>query len=198
MIEGIVNIVIISSYSFHSPLLFCFSKTGHAFGLPHTDEEYYNAERGDCLDYTVNPKKNMQPGKYNFNLLKQLYGDSNRRILRYLKKRRKKKKKKKRTETVTQGLFLLPGFIESAENDQGDVMDLSPKEVQLYQDFVTVVELESCDKWNEGAPKDQQATLVHSNEYGEVCELEFGEDMLVQVRKLYWFEGWDVHSNKRD
>ena len=93
MTEGIVNIVIISSYSFHSPLLFCFSKTGHAFGLPHTDEEYYNAERGDCLDYTVDPKKNMQPGKYNFDLLKQLYGESNRRILRYLKKKRKKKKR---------------------------------------------------------------------------------------------------------
>ena len=184
-------------YRFYFDLHFHLPKIGHGFGLPHTDEEYYNAERGDCLDYTVDPKKNMQPGKYNFDLLKQVYGESNRRILRYLKKKRKKKN----TETVTQEFILPPGFVGSSENDPDGVMNPSPQEVQLYQDFVTIVELESCDSWNEDRPKKHKkhkATKVESSEFGEVCELEFGEDMLVQVRKLYWFEGWDVHLNKKD
>lgn len=191
-----ISFVIISSYTFQSPLLsLCFSKTGHAFGLPHTDEEYYNEERGDCLDYTVDPKTNMQPGKYNFDLLKQVYGESNRRILRYLKKKRRKKNK--RTETVTQEL-LVPSGTGGNANDQDDLMNLSPKETRIYQDFVQIVELESCDSYNEDRSKKYQATLVESSEFGEVCELEIGEDTLVQVRKLYWFEGWDIHLNKRD
>ena len=52
---------------------------GHAFGLPHTDEQYYNDDLGDCLDYTVRPENNLEPGKYNFDLLNQLYGRQPRR-----------------------------------------------------------------------------------------------------------------------
>lgn len=80
--------------------------TGHAFGLPHTDENYYNFDRGDCLDYTNRPRNNLEPGtnasvvrvlimwyewhshkllnystillgEFNFNLLYSLYGSAN-------------------------------------------------------------------------------------------------------------------------
>jgi len=49
-------------------------------GLPHTDEDYFNEDKpgGDCLDYTIYPEKNKKPGKYNFELLEQLYGKLNR------------------------------------------------------------------------------------------------------------------------
>ena len=43
-------------------------------GLPHTDEDHFNRDRGDCMDYTIRPQNNMVPGDYNLNLLKQLYG----------------------------------------------------------------------------------------------------------------------------
>ena len=47
---------------------------GHGFGLPHTDENFYNKDLGNCLDYTIHPEVNMQPAKMNFNRLKTLYG----------------------------------------------------------------------------------------------------------------------------
>jgi hypothetical protein len=47
---------------------------GHGFGLPHTDENFYNADLGNCMDYTNNPKNNMQPSALNFKFLAELYG----------------------------------------------------------------------------------------------------------------------------
>lgn len=47
---------------------------GHGFGLAHTDENYFNLDRGDCLDYTVRPERNLDPGAYNYGILQKLYG----------------------------------------------------------------------------------------------------------------------------
>merc|ERR1712183_488070 len=47
---------------------------GHGFGLPHTDEQFDNADLGNCLDYTNNPRANLHPDASNFNRLKELYG----------------------------------------------------------------------------------------------------------------------------
>ena len=54
-------------------LVFLFSV---GLGLPHTDEDHFNRDRGDCMDYTTRPQNNMMPGDYNLELLKQLYGTS--------------------------------------------------------------------------------------------------------------------------
>jgi hypothetical protein len=42
--------------------------------LPHTDEDHFNRDRGDCLDYTNKPRNNLKPGIFNLDLLKTLYG----------------------------------------------------------------------------------------------------------------------------
>jgi hypothetical protein len=47
---------------------------GHGFGLPHTDENFNNADLGNCLDYTVHPWVNEQPAAMNFDLLAKTYG----------------------------------------------------------------------------------------------------------------------------
>jgi hypothetical protein len=47
---------------------------GHGFGLPHTDENFFNKDLGNCMDYTNNPKNNKQPAEPNFIFLAQLYG----------------------------------------------------------------------------------------------------------------------------
>lgn len=47
---------------------------GHAWGLPHTDENFYNSDLGNCMDYTNNPRNNMQPAQANFDFMAQLYG----------------------------------------------------------------------------------------------------------------------------
>lgn len=47
---------------------------GHGFGLPHTDENFLNKDKGDCLDYTNTPQNNLRPGQRNFDKLETMYG----------------------------------------------------------------------------------------------------------------------------
>lgn len=47
---------------------------GHGFGLPHTDENFFNKDLNNCMDYTNNPENNKQPAEPNFKFLAQLYG----------------------------------------------------------------------------------------------------------------------------
>lgn len=53
---------------------------GHGLGLPHTDENPYNRNLGDCLDYTDDPEENLYPGEVNFDKVAELY--LTRRFLR--------------------------------------------------------------------------------------------------------------------
>jgi hypothetical protein len=55
-------------------LPFCYR---HGFGLPHTDESFWNRDLGNCLDYTMNPSGNMHPDIGNFEFLEALYGNTN-------------------------------------------------------------------------------------------------------------------------
>jgi hypothetical protein len=47
------------------------------FGLPHTDESFWNRDLGNCMDYTMNPAGNMHPDLGNFEFLEELYGNTN-------------------------------------------------------------------------------------------------------------------------
>uniref|UniRef100_A0A6U2AYY6 Peptidase M10 metallopeptidase domain-containing protein n=1 Tax=Pseudictyota dubia TaxID=2749911 RepID=A0A6U2AYY6_9STRA len=47
---------------------------GHGFGLPHTDERFWNFDQGNCMDYTNWPENNQQPGQVSFDRLALLYG----------------------------------------------------------------------------------------------------------------------------
>ena len=50
---------------------------GHGFGLPHWDEDFLNADMGNCMDYTQNPGANKLPDESNFQYLAELYGGMN-------------------------------------------------------------------------------------------------------------------------
>lgn len=50
---------------------------GHGFGLPHWDEDFFNKDLGNCMDYTSNPSRNSKPDESNFLYLAQLYGGRN-------------------------------------------------------------------------------------------------------------------------
>mmetsp|Transcript_31489 Transcript_31489/g.53699 ORF Transcript_31489/g.53699 Transcript_31489/m.53699 type:complete len:281 (-) Transcript_31489:213-1055(-) len=54
---------------------------GHGFGLPHTDENPYNKNLGNCLDYTDDPEENLLPGEVNMVKLREMY-TARRRFLR--------------------------------------------------------------------------------------------------------------------
>ncbi|KAL7510376.1 hypothetical protein ACHAXN_008310 [Cyclotella atomus] len=48
---------------------------GHGLGLGHTDENFYNRDLGNCMDYTERPQNNMHPDESNFEQLEILYGN---------------------------------------------------------------------------------------------------------------------------
>jgi hypothetical protein len=132
---------------------------GHACGLPHTDEDYYNDDRGNCLDYTDQPEDNISAGKYNFNLLAQIYGDrGNKRML--------------------------AGAGNETVAEESNVIHQEPPEgVQLrYTDFVEHMQVKSCDEWEKQS--DSQMTLLEQTENEEACELDLGSGYSVQIRKL--------------
>jgi len=56
---------------------------GHGFGLPHSDENFYNEDLGNCMDYTNTPENNQKPDVTNYELLFEMYGamDTNRSLL---------------------------------------------------------------------------------------------------------------------
>ena len=56
--------------------------SSHGFGLPHTDEDPYNENLGNCLDYTIDPAANLYPGNVNYEKLTGMY--LSRRKLRRL------------------------------------------------------------------------------------------------------------------
>ena len=48
---------------------------GHGFGLGHWDENFYNKDLGNCMDYTNSPENNQRPDESNFLFLEQMYGN---------------------------------------------------------------------------------------------------------------------------
>ena len=52
----------------------CCHELGHGFGLPHWDEDFFNKDIGNCMDYTHNPGSSSTPDESNFIYLAQLYG----------------------------------------------------------------------------------------------------------------------------
>lgn len=46
-------------------------------GLGHFDENFYNKDLGNCMDYTEKPENNMHPDESNFMVLEELYGNVN-------------------------------------------------------------------------------------------------------------------------
>jgi len=52
----------------------CCHEIGHGFGLPHWDEDFFNKDLGNCMDYTQRPGASKSPDASNFLYLAQLYG----------------------------------------------------------------------------------------------------------------------------
>ena len=54
-------------------------EVGHTLGLGHTDEDFYNANTGTCMDYTNDPARddgagdNQHPNSHDHEMLEQIY-----------------------------------------------------------------------------------------------------------------------------
>jgi hypothetical protein len=57
-------------------LVMC-QEVGHAFGLGHQDEDFYNANLGSCMDYSADPDgppSNEHPNNHDYDQLSLIYG----------------------------------------------------------------------------------------------------------------------------
>ena len=160
---------------------------GHAFGLPHTDENYYNRNRGDCLDYTTRFGSNLSPGKYNFELLAELYGSRNP------------------SSTSTSSELLQSGVQQSDENENGDRRRGAPAKRRLgslahqkvkiprfildsFSSTAKMLETMSCDDLHVDAAS-PNVRMLHHHEHGEGCEVDLGSgegnSYSIQIHKLH-------------
>jgi hypothetical protein len=133
---------------------------GHGFGLPHTDENFYNSDTGECMDYTSNPQNNQQPGPANFEFLAALYGT---------------------IPTSAQASSTVPGNrnrkLESEDKPLPDWLILTLEEV-----------IPNIENRVDGKEHEDGWLLLHRSLHAAAHEMDLGNGYKVQVTKLLVFD----------
>ena len=151
------------------------TEMGHGFGLPHTDETFWNKDTGECMDYTNNPSNNMHPGPDNFAFLAEMYGtlsnNNNNNRNRNLSLRR-------------------PAWSMTRTNQQGSSSSSSSmmgtkKTVPdwVFDKYHAIIpQLESNNE--ELHMRRHGARFLENNKHASVMEVDLGEGFILRVRKL--------------
>jgi hypothetical protein len=131
---------------------------GHGFGLPHWDEDFFNRNMGNCMDYTSRPRTNAQPDRSNFEFLTALYGE----VGTTLPPSESPNSNGGRAPSVGWGRRLRR-HLEG--KDEAPVEDVPAETMLAYQDALKLLlNVPGQSKW----------TLLHSEEHGEAHEVELG------------------------
>jgi hypothetical protein len=145
---------------------------GHGFGLPHTDEDHFNRDRGECMDYTNRPGRNLVPGEFNLNLLVEMYG----------------------TPTVSRGSAALEATDQG--NEQMNPQPTPTNQRPAPSDEKDKKEKEDRSRMLRGGGSDTQRTLATLQEIdtlvkgleesceAEYCSVDLGEGYRVEIHKL--------------
>jgi len=137
-------------------------ETGHGFGLPHTDVNFYNADRGECMDYTDSPANNDQPGPENFEFLAVMYGVP------------------EGSQTAVTTSAVQPGerrVFETVDTEDEALPDwLLSKLQQVVPAF---------ENRMDGKDYEEGWRLLHRSLHGVAHEMDLGDDYSVRVRKLH-------------
>ena len=153
------------------PIQLAHLETGHSFGLPHTDEDFYNKDLGNCMDYTSNPEANQQPDGTNYAFLQDLYGsvpgsstataaattvkqdnDNNNRRMSQTSVRRRAT-----TKIPSDIRAILKDVVPAMENSSSSVSDKHHH-----------------PKWR----------LLHASSHGQTHEMDLGRGWTVRMHKL--------------
>jgi hypothetical protein len=175
---------------------------GHAFGLPHTDENYYNFDRGDCLDYTLRPRNNLSPGEFNFNLLYSLYGSANGDPMTSAAgESLVRPSEGNNARPSGENNFQDEEEYEENEDDDERRLDAPSRRLgsppakmeddtpaSIMEKYVTVracLEDYSCAECVDETFFDYgNVRMLHENDQGEACEFDLGEGYAIQTHKL--------------
>ncbi|GKZ00089.1 hypothetical protein MPSEU_000962300 [Mayamaea pseudoterrestris] len=137
-------------------------EVGHGFGLPHSDENFYNADLGNCMDYTNNPSVNMQPDVTNFEFLAQLYG-------------------------TVPGSATLPPETSSPFGNRRSLSTTTIKSNDTIPEWIMdkwrLME-NDMELHSHGSEARNGWRLLHENEFGESHELNIGQGYSIRVEKL--------------
>lgn len=159
---------------------------GHAFGLPHTDEDFYNRDLKNCMDYTSRPENNMQPAQPNFEFLTVLYGSIDGTI------------PQGGSSTGTPSVQSAQD-VEPDEEDNGDkksknkddrrrsrrslIKKVLPPEIELALDEIdALADSGMIDAGNMSQRRGWR--LLHASEQGQAHEIDLGDGYVVQLHML--------------
>mmetsp|Transcript_24419 Transcript_24419/g.44169 ORF Transcript_24419/g.44169 Transcript_24419/m.44169 type:complete len:387 (-) Transcript_24419:39-1199(-) len=138
---------------------------GHAWGLPHSDEEYNNPNLGNCLDYTLHPEGNLYPGQYNFDLLAEHYGTVATAISRAYNGLR--------GDGVTDRIEAIPEDIQN-----------------VYESTISALDMMSCTELANEIPEYDVKVSYGNSEHlkggtrSERCSVDLGEGHVMEASKL--------------
>uniref|UniRef100_A0A7S1Y133 Peptidase M10 metallopeptidase domain-containing protein n=1 Tax=Grammatophora oceanica TaxID=210454 RepID=A0A7S1Y133_9STRA len=108
---------------------------GHSYGLPHLDENYWNFDSGDCMDYTLRPRNNLEPGNFSLEFLAEMYGSSS--------------SSSSSSSTTGRGGYLRHKKQRALNEDEGslqqDGIGTIPNDIMLkYREAVVDIETSKC------------------------------------------------------
>jgi len=171
---------------------------GHGFGLPHTDESFTNADKGNCMDYTNRPRNNRQPSWENFEFLEQLYGvipgsaevqaneNGNAPFNQETQDNGDNKKKSKSNRALRSGskhTHLYEGSGKYAPRKQRRAASSSRQLSQRVLRSIEAVD-EEIEAGIEVFTEESGWRLLHSSPHGQAHEKHLGEGIVAQVHFL--------------
>jgi hypothetical protein len=129
------------------------------FGLPHTDENFYNKDLGNCLDYTNTPQNNLHPSAMNYNYLDALYGSGN-----------------------TSGYYNISKG--SSNCTSGCRRRQQELQTETMPDWVREEWRQVSARALEASPAPSHWRLLRSSELGQVHEIDLGQGYRLTIEKL--------------
>jgi len=154
---------------------------GHGFGLPHTDENFYNNDLGNCMDLTDNPDVNMQPDTPNFNFLAQLYGTVDGSPVPAPDSGNIQSATRGESGSGGGGRRVLQKAHRAASTTIAHSRRSVPAAIMAAFDGIDRV----VDNWMVGSKQKQQGwRKLHKLEYGEVHKVDLGGGFVVQIHVL--------------
>ena len=136
---------------------------GHSFGLAHTDEDFYNEDLKNCMDYTLNYSASKHPDESNFETLADYYGVVGERRRRRQLLRQKQEQEEQQKQQWRNNNNKIPQEVKDRRNEAIQNLDKLH-----YRD------IHQQEGWR----------MLHSTKYAEEYELDLGQGYKLSVHML--------------
>jgi hypothetical protein len=161
---------------------------GHSFGLPHTDENFYNKDQGNCMDYTSWPQNNVNPGQFNFDHLAEMYGvvdpsaSTSAGTISTGSSASAASNIPAGSNSSTTRIHCKGGNRWGARRlNNGE----APQYVQeKYRSVTAALKTISCLELEQQSSMEHNVQTLHKQHHGEECSVDLGEGYSARIHKL--------------